>query len=85
MEMVGTIRTGGTDFSGPFDVAPPGEDIGEHRNVGPEVNPDISHLSMAPPGTDLEEIPRQETVEVPDLSHLSLEDLPEEQQKDSGS
>ena len=73
MEMVGTIRTGGTDFSGPFDVAPAGTEIGEQRDLGPEQDPDISHLSMAEPGAELEELPRHEAVEAPDISHLSIE------------
>lgn len=72
MEMVGTIRTGGTDFSGPFDVAPTGTEIGEKRDIGPEQDPDISHLSMAPPGTELEELPRHQATVEPDISHLSI-------------
>lgn len=71
-DLVGTIRMGGTGFSGEFDVAPAGADIGEHHEPENAVDPDISHLSMAPPGSDLEQLPADRQVEVPDISHLKL-------------
>ncbi|WP_111656681.1 hypothetical protein [Isoalcanivorax indicus] len=73
-EMVGTIRTGGAGFSGPFDVAPVGADMAEGQSgVAAEV-PDISHLSMAPAGADLEELKPKQAPVNPDISHLSLSD-----------
>ncbi len=72
LETVGTIRTGGTGFSGPFDVAPAGTDIADARDDSDVEVPDISHLSMAPPGTDLEELPRSQKAVNPDISHLSI-------------
>lgn len=77
LETVGTIRTGGTGFSGEFEVAPAGSDMGEASRAGPEVDPDISHLSLAPPGTELEELPRHQAIQVPDISHLKVVDNPE--------
>lgn len=72
METIGTIRIGGSGFSGPFDVAPTGTDLEDisGREIPPP--PDISHLSMAPPGTDLEELPRIQKVDIPDISHLAI-------------
>lgn len=78
LETVGTIRTGGTGFSGEFEVAPAGSDMGEASRAGPEVEPDISHLSLAPPGTELEELPRHQAIKVPDISHLKVVDNPEQ-------
>lgn len=72
LETVGTIRTGGTGFSGPFDVAPAGADMADAKDDSDAVVPDISHLSMAPPGTDLEELPRNQKAVNPDISHLSI-------------
>ncbi len=72
LETVGTIRTGGTGFSGPFDVAAAGSELSSGTTAPSAVAPDISHLSMAPAGTDLEELPRAAAVPVPDLSHLSV-------------
>lgn len=77
LETVGTIRTGGTGFSSEFEVAPAGSDMGQASRAGPEVDPDISHLSLAPPGTELEELPRHEAIQVPDISHLKVVDNPE--------
>ncbi|MBZ2187790.1 hypothetical protein K8B33_01645 [Alcanivorax sp. JB21] len=73
-EMVGTIRTGGEGFSGPFEVAPPGADLDTTERQTVSVNPDISHLSMAPPGTELEELAPRKAAVNPDISHLSLAD-----------
>ena len=74
LETVGTIRTGGTGFSGPFDVAPSGTDLADKKQETDTVNPDISHLSMAPPGQELEELPRYREAVNPDISHLSMAD-----------
>lgn len=73
-EMVGTIRTGGEGFSGPFEVAPVGVDLDVAERQAANVNPDISHLSMAPPGTELEELTPRKAAINPDISHLSLAD-----------
>lgn len=73
-EMVGTIRTGGEGFSGPFEVAPAGADLDVAKRQTANVNPDISHLSMAPPGTELEELTPHKAAVNPDISHLSLAD-----------
>lgn len=78
MELVGTIRTAGEGFSGPFDVAPVGADIADEEDRPAPVEPDISGLSMAPPGEELEELPRHRKVEVPDVSHLSIAPLDDE-------
>src|SRR5690606_8856770 len=72
LETVGTIRTGGTGFSGAFDVAEAGSDLSTGTATPAAPAPDTSHLSMAPAGTDLEELPRAAAVPVPDLSHLSV-------------
>lgn len=75
MDMVGTIRTGGTGFSGEFDVAPAGTDIADHED-GPEpFVPDVSGMSMAEVGTDMGQLKKEEEVKVPDISHLSVEPL----------
>ena len=62
IETVGTIRTGGTGFSGAFEVA----------RAAPAAAPDISHLSMAEPGADLEPLKQEREAVVPDISHLSI-------------
>jgi len=72
MDMVGTIRTGGTGFSGEFDVAPAGADMAEQVEGPPPVVPDVSALSMAPVGTDMGQLKKDEAVAVPDISHLSV-------------
>lgn len=72
IETVGTIRTGGTGFSGAFEVAPVGADLDTSERGQTAAAPDTSHLSMAEPGADLEPLkPHQEAV-VPDISHLSI-------------
>jgi hypothetical protein len=73
LETVGTIRTGGEGFTGPFEVAPVGTDLDTRPRPEAPV-PDTDHLSLAEPGADLEQIkPVRDTV-VPDTRHLSLED-----------
>lgn len=72
LETVGTIRTGGTGFRGPFGVAEVGSELSRGAATPAVTTPDISHLSMAPAGTDLEELPRAAAVPVPDISHLSV-------------
>lgn len=72
LQTVGTIRTGGTSFSGPFEVAPSGSELVERQDAPPPVVPDISHLSMAEAGADLEEKKRDQVVNVPDISHISV-------------
>lgn len=74
MEMVGTIRTGGTGFSGEFEVAPAGAELVHAESDEAPVAPDISHLSLAPPGTDLEQLQSDDKVKVPDISHLKVVD-----------
>ena len=74
-QMVGTIRTGGTGFSGPWQVAEVGAEIAPgDAEPGPEA-PDISHLSMAEVGEDvLTEKPRKPTPVQVNIDHLSLSD-----------
>jgi hypothetical protein len=72
IETVGTIRTGGTGFSGAFEVAPVGADLDTSERDQPASAPDISHLSMAEPGADLEPLKQEQEVVVPDISHLSI-------------
>jgi hypothetical protein len=72
IETVGTIRTGGTGFSGAFEVAPVGADLDTSERGQPAAAPDISHLSMAEPGADLEPLKQEQAVVVPDISHLSI-------------
>ena len=72
IETVGTIRTGGTGFSGAFEVAPVGADLDTSERGQPAAAPDISHLSMAEPGADLEPLKQEREVVVPDISHLSI-------------
>lgn len=81
-DLVGTIRMGGTGFSGEFEVAPAGADMGEAHDRGERVEPDISHLSLAPPGSDLEELHPDRKVEVPDISHLKVVE-PDKENEDS--
>jgi len=72
IETVGTIRTGGTGFSGAFEVAPVGADLDTSERAAPAAAPDISHLSMAEPGADLQPLKEERNVVVPDISHLSI-------------
>ncbi|HEX5678698.1 MAG TPA: hypothetical protein VFX91_12095 [Alcanivorax sp.] len=72
IETVGTIRTGGTGFSGAFEVAPVGADLDTSERGQPAAAPDISHLSMAEPGADLEPLKQEREAVVPDISHLSI-------------
>ncbi len=72
LETVGTIRTGGTGFSGPYSVADVGEDMDNSEHAPPPPAPDVSHLSMAGVGEDLGQKKKDEEVKVPDISHLSL-------------
>lgn len=72
MDMVGTIRTGGTGFSGEFDVAPAGTDMAEHQEGPPPIVPDVSAMSMAPVGSDMGQLKKDEDTRVPDISHLSV-------------
>lgn len=75
MDMVGTIRTGGTGFSGEFDVAPPGADIADKVEGPAPIVPDVSGMSLAPPGADLEQLKPDIEEKVPDISHLSISPL----------
>lgn len=72
MEMVGTIRTGGGGFSGEFDVAPVGADIGDEVDAPAPFVPDVSDISLAPAGSDMGEIKKEQVIKVPDISHLSI-------------
>ncbi|MDX1803220.1 MAG: hypothetical protein R3292_04010 [Alcanivorax sp.] len=72
LETVGTIRTGGTGFSGPFTVAEAGADMDNSEHEAPPPAPDISHLSMGNPGEDLGQLKKEQTTDVPDISHLSI-------------
>ncbi len=72
LETVGTIRTGGTGFSGPYSVADVGEDMDNSEHAAPPPAPDVSHLSMAGVGEDLGQKKKEEEIKVPDISHLSL-------------
>ena len=72
MEMVGTIRTGGAGFSGEFDVAPVGADIGDEKDEPAPFVPDVSDMSLAPVGSDMEELKKEQVIKVPDISHLSI-------------
>lgn len=84
-ELVGTIRMGGTGFSGEFEVAPTGTELGEDSDRGEAAAPDISHLSLAPPGADLEELHPDRKVEVPDISHLKVVNPDEAEKENQGS
>lgn len=72
IETVGTIRTGGTGFSGTFEVAPVGADLDTSERGQPAAAPDTSHLSVAEPGADLEPLKQEREAVVPDISHLSI-------------
>ena len=72
-DMVGTIRTGGTGFSGAFSVAAVGADMDNSEKAPPPDAPDVSHLSMGSAGEDLGQLKDDKTVVVPDISHLSVE------------
>ena len=75
LETVGTIRTGGTGFSGPFAVAPTGSDLAVHRHLPPPVVLDVSHLSVAPAGSDMGQKKEEKVPVAPDISHLKIEPL----------
>lgn len=72
MDMVGTIRTGGTGFSGEFDVAPPGTDIADKVDGPAPMVPDVSGISLAPAGSDMGQLKQKVEEKVPDISHLSI-------------
>jgi hypothetical protein len=72
MDMVGTIRTGGTGFSGEFDVAPPGTDMADKADGPAPVVPDVSGISLAPAGSDMGQLKQKVEEKVPDISHLSI-------------
>lgn len=75
LETVGTIRTGGTGFSGEFEVAPAGADIASEKKAPPPMVPDVSHLDLAPAGSDMGEKKEQKAPVSPDISHLKIEPL----------
>ncbi|MFN3713074.1 MAG: hypothetical protein ACK4SX_05400 [Alcanivoracaceae bacterium] len=75
LETVGTIRTGGTGFSGPFNVAPTGADLAEQRQGPAPVVPDVSHFSVAPAGSDMGQKKEDKPPVVPDISGLSIKPL----------
>jgi hypothetical protein len=75
LETVGTIRTGGTGFSGPFNVAPTGTDLADKHEGPPPVVPDVSHFSVAPAGSELGQKKDDKPPVVPDISHLSIKPL----------
>ena len=72
LETVGTIRTGGTGFSGPFGVAPAGADLADKHEAPPPIVPDVSHMSVAPAGSDMGQKKEDKKPVVPDISHLSI-------------
>ncbi|MBM7333921.1 MAG: hypothetical protein ABGX87_14150 [Alcanivorax sp.] len=72
LETVGTLRTGGTGFTGPFQVAPVGADMDPSERPAPPPAPDTGHLSMAEPGAVIETLKREAPAAVPDTGHLSL-------------
>ncbi|EUC71301.1 hypothetical protein Y017_00590 [Alcanivorax sp. 97CO-5] len=74
LETVGTIRTGGTGFSGAFSVADVGENLNNAEHAPPPAAPDVSHLSMAPPGERLGQPTGVAPPAQPDIRHLSLKD-----------
>ena len=74
LETVGTIRTGGTGFSGAFSVADVGADMDDADHAPPPPAPDVSHLSMAAPGESLGQQTEVVPPVQPDISHLSLKD-----------
>lgn len=69
--MVGTIRTGGDEFTGPFEVAKVGADLGDRKEELPALIPSIEHLSLAPVGADIETLQEAKEVVNPDISHLT--------------
>lgn len=72
LETVGTIRLGGTGFSGPFEVAATGTDLADKHEGPPPIVPDVSHFSVAPPGSDMGQKKEEKPPVVPDISHLSI-------------
>lgn len=72
LETVGTIRMGGTGFSGPFEVAPAGADMADKHEGPPPIVPDVSHFSVAPPGADMGQKKDDKPPVTPDTSHLSI-------------
>lgn len=74
LETVGTIRTGGTGFSGAFSVAEVGAKMDNSDKKAPPPAPDVSHLSMAQAGEVLGQKKEEKAPVVPDISHLSLKD-----------
>lgn len=72
LETVGTIRMGGTGFSGPFEVAPAGADMADKHEGPPPIVPDVSHFSVAPPGADMGQKKEDKPPVTPDISHLSI-------------
>jgi len=74
LETVGTIRTGGTGFSGAFSVAEVGAEMDNSDKAPPPPAPDVSHLSMAQAGEVLGQKKEEKTPVVPDISHLSIKD-----------
>ncbi|MEY1661896.1 hypothetical protein [Isoalcanivorax beigongshangi] len=72
LDMVGTIRRGGSGFSGAFSVSEVGADLGVQQQAVTSVAPDISHLSLAPVGAVLENAVSGEVPATPDTSHLTL-------------
>lgn len=75
LETVGTIRTGGTGFTGPFDVAPAGADLAPAEDRPAPMVPDVSHLSVAPAGSDMGQKKDERPPVAPDISHLSIKPL----------
>lgn len=72
LETVGTIRLGGTGFSGPFEVAPTGAELADKYEGPPPIVPDVSHFSVAPPGSDMGQKKDEKPPVTPDISHLSI-------------
>ncbi|EKF72957.1 hypothetical protein A11A3_16075 [Alcanivorax hongdengensis A-11-3] len=74
LETVGTIRTGGTGFSGAFSVADVGSDMDNSERAASPPAPDTSHLSLGQAGEELGQLPDERKTVTPDISHLSLSD-----------
>ncbi|MCK5884994.1 MAG: hypothetical protein KAG70_00665 [Alcanivorax sp.] len=74
LETVGTIRTGGTGFSGAFSVAEVGAEMDNSDKAAPPPAPDVSHLSMAQAGEVLGQKKEEKPPVSPDISHLSLQE-----------